>query len=155
MSVNMQHVFFEMLIYIQIRDYFLDNEGDADVAYNEIIRFYYLQGGSVFSPKTIFLNPFRPPELKHKTNKGAPQKVVAKPCKPLQILRTLQSNSQNETNTFASEKRNTKRTSYHDASNLIHNENSSIVSIYSNTNSQPLHNSHFSPNSFSYIPPFY
>ncbi|POG79316.1 hypothetical protein GLOIN_2v1472554 [Rhizophagus irregularis DAOM 181602=DAOM 197198] len=110
MSVNMQHVFFEMLIYIQIRDYFLDNEGDADVAYNEIIRFYYLQGGSVFSPKTIFLNPFRPPELKHKTNKGAPQKVVAKPCKPLQILRTLQSNSQNETNTFASEKRNTKRT---------------------------------------------
>ncbi|CAB4484802.1 unnamed protein product [Rhizophagus irregularis] len=99
-----------MLIYIQIRDYFLDNEGDADVAYNEIIRFYYLQGGSVFSPKTIFLNPFRPPELKHKTNKGAPQKVVAKPCKPLQILRTLQSNSQNETNTFASEKRNTKRT---------------------------------------------
>ncbi|PKC57057.1 hypothetical protein RhiirA1_541803 [Rhizophagus irregularis] len=89
---------------------FDNNEGDADVAYNEIIRFYYLQGGSVFSPKTIFLNPFRPPELKHKTNKGAPQKVVAKPCKPLQILRTLQSNSQNETNTFASEKRNTKRT---------------------------------------------
>ncbi|PKY20605.1 hypothetical protein RhiirB3_469873 [Rhizophagus irregularis] len=49
----------------------------------------------------------------------------------------------------------TKTQSYHDASNLIHNENSSIVSIYSNTNSQPLHDSrftYFSPNSFSYIP---
>ncbi|RGB26780.1 hypothetical protein C1646_769960 [Rhizophagus diaphanus] len=137
------------------------NEGDTNVAYNNQILLFT-----------------RPPELKHKTNKGAPQKVVAKPRKQSQILRTLQSNSQNETNTFASEKRNTKRTriseiqkyisiiyfteptkencynstktqSYHDASNLIHNENSSILFFIppsTNTlqsfpnNNQPLYN---------------
>lgn len=55
-------------------------------------------------------DPFRPPELKYNTpNKGAPPKAIAKPRKPSRILQTLQSNSHNETNSFALEKRNTKR----------------------------------------------
>jgi hypothetical protein len=48
--------------------------------------------------------------LKYNTpNKGAPPKAIAKPRKPSRILQTLQSNSHNETNSFALEKRNTKR----------------------------------------------
>ncbi|CAB4420616.1 unnamed protein product [Rhizophagus irregularis] len=140
---------FEILIY----------EGDTDEAYNEIIRLYYLQGGSIFLPRDNISgrnsDPFRPPELKYNTpNKGAPPKAIAKPRKPSRILQTLQSNSHNETNSFALEKRNTKRArkdlrntkeqikegtahnstkTHHNASNLIHNENSNI---YSNPNFQ-------------------
>ncbi|CAG8575505.1 674_t:CDS:2, partial [Funneliformis mosseae] len=80
-------------------------EGDTDIAYDEIIRPYYLQDN--ISERNS--DPFKPPELKHKTKKGAPSKAVTKPRKPSRILQTLQSNSQNETNSFASEKRNTKR----------------------------------------------
>jgi hypothetical protein len=55
-------------------------------------------------------DPFRPSELsKHKSNKGAPPKPAAKPRKPSRIFQTLQTNSHNKTNSFASEKRNTKR----------------------------------------------
>ncbi|CAG8719435.1 7725_t:CDS:2, partial [Funneliformis caledonium] len=94
-------------------EYLLIYEGDTDIAYDEIIRLYYLQEESVFSPKDnnseCNLDPFRPPELKHKTNKGALPKAVIKSRKLLQILQTSQSNSQNETNSFASEKKNTKR----------------------------------------------
>ncbi|CAG8592531.1 2075_t:CDS:2, partial [Funneliformis caledonium] len=61
-------------------------------------------GGLVFSPKDNISecnsDPFRPPELKHKTNKGASPKAVTKLHKPSRILQTLQSNSQNETNPF-------------------------------------------------------
>ncbi|CAB4397951.1 unnamed protein product [Rhizophagus irregularis] len=89
-------------------------EGDTDEAYNEIIRLYYLQGGSIFLPRDNISgrnsDPFRLPELKYNTpNKGALPKAIAKPRKPSQILQTLQSNSHNETNSFALEKRNTKR----------------------------------------------
>ncbi|PKB97279.1 hypothetical protein RhiirA5_468619 [Rhizophagus irregularis] len=89
-------------------------EGDTDEAYNEIIRLYYLQGGSIFLPRDNISgrnsDPFRPPELKYNTpNKGAPPKAIAKPRKPSRILQTLQLNSHNETNSFALEKRNTKR----------------------------------------------
>jgi hypothetical protein len=57
-------------------------------------------------------DPFRPPELSKRSisNKGAPPKATAKPRKPSRILQTLQLNSHNETDSFASERRNTKRT---------------------------------------------
>ncbi|PKB99203.1 hypothetical protein RhiirA5_430119 [Rhizophagus irregularis] len=90
-------------------------EGDTDIAYNEIIRLYYLQGGSVFLPRNNISernsDPFKPPELSKRgtSNKGVPPKVMAKPRKPSRILQTLQSNSNNEPDSFASEKRNTKR----------------------------------------------
>ncbi|CAB4403052.1 unnamed protein product [Rhizophagus irregularis] len=131
-------------------------EGDIDVAYNEIIRLYYLQGGSVFSPKDNISernsDHFRPPELKYKTNKGAPPKAVAKTTNTKRTRKNLRNTKESTKEEIAYN--STKTQSYHDASNLIHNENSSIVSIYSNTNfqhelypstniSQPLHDSRF------------
>ncbi|CAB4382881.1 unnamed protein product [Rhizophagus irregularis] len=96
-------------------------EGDIDVAYNKIIRLYYLQGGSVFSPKDNISernsDHFRPPELNTKRTR--------------KILRNTKESTKEEI-----AYNSTKTQSYHDASNLIHNENSSIVSIYSNTNFQ-------------------
>ncbi|CAB4404117.1 unnamed protein product [Rhizophagus irregularis] len=76
---------------------------------------YYLQGGSVFLPRNNVSernsDPFKPPELSKRgtSNKEAPPKVMAKPRKPSRILQTLQSNSNNKPDSFASEKRNTKR----------------------------------------------
>ncbi|POG82010.1 uncharacterized protein OCT59_029956 [Rhizophagus irregularis] len=90
-------------------------EEDTDIAYNEIIRLYYLQGGSVFLPRNNISernsDPFKPPELSKRdtSNKGVPPKVMAKLRKPSRILQTLQSNSNNEPDSSASEKRNTKR----------------------------------------------
>ncbi|CAB5341140.1 unnamed protein product [Rhizophagus irregularis] len=78
-------------------------------------KLYYLQGGSVFLPRNNISgrnsDPFKPPELSKRgtSNKGASPKVMAKPRKPSRILQTLQSNSNNEPDSFASEKRNTKR----------------------------------------------
>src|SRR6266542_2654944 len=56
-------------------------------------------------------DPFRLLELNNCniSNKGASPKAVAKPRKLSRILQTHQPNS-HETNTFASEKRSTKRT---------------------------------------------
>ena len=66
----------------------------------------------LFTKELCDSNPFRPPELSKRSisNKGAPPKATAKPRKPSRILQTLQSNSRNEADSFASEKRNTKRT---------------------------------------------
>ncbi|CAB5180885.1 unnamed protein product [Rhizophagus irregularis] len=56
-------------------------EGDTDIAYNEIIRLYYLQGGSVFLPRNNISernsDPFKPPELSKRgtSNKGFHQKL--------------------------------------------------------------------------------
>ncbi|CAB4420604.1 unnamed protein product [Rhizophagus irregularis] len=91
-------------------------EGDTDTAYNEIVRLYHLQGGSIFLPKNNTSernsDPFRPSELnKHNvSNKGAPPKAVVKPHKPSRILQAKnQTNSHNETLFASSEKRSTKR----------------------------------------------
>ena len=55
-------------------------------------------------------DPFRPTMLNNhgSTSLGAPPKSTTKPRKPSRILQTIQQNSQ-ETNSFASEKRTTKR----------------------------------------------
>ncbi|PKK64072.1 hypothetical protein RhiirC2_716525 [Rhizophagus irregularis] len=91
-------------------------EEDTDTAYNEIVRLYHLQGGSIFLPKNNTSernsDPFRPSELnKHNvSNKGAPPKAVAKPRKLSRILQAKnQTNSHNETLFASSEKRSTKR----------------------------------------------
>ncbi|RGB39472.1 hypothetical protein C1646_811906 [Rhizophagus diaphanus] len=81
----------------------------------DLVTYFKNKERIIFSPKGNIpernSDPFRPPELKYNTpNKGAPPKAIAKPRKSSRILQTLQSNSQNETNTFASEKRNIKRT---------------------------------------------
>ncbi|CAB4473705.1 unnamed protein product [Rhizophagus irregularis] len=68
-------------------------EGDTDIAYNEIIRLYYLQGGSVFLPRNNISehnsDPFKPPELSKRgtSNKGVPPKVMAKPQKISELLK--------------------------------------------------------------------
>ncbi|CAB5296061.1 unnamed protein product [Rhizophagus irregularis] len=62
-------------------------------AYNEIIRLYYLQGGSVFLPRNNISernsDPFKPPELSKRgtSNKGVPPKVMAKPQKISELLK--------------------------------------------------------------------
>ncbi|CAB4379278.1 unnamed protein product [Rhizophagus irregularis] len=162
-------------------------EGDTDIAYNEIIRLYYLQGGSVFLPRNNISgrnsDPFKPPELSKRgtSNKGASPKVMAKPRKPSRILQTLQSNSNNEPDSFASEKRNTKRIRkniritkeqgkeeqvlvytltetqqfqpYYNTNNLLYNESSihSNMNFFTNSQQEP----YIFPSSTSISPPLY
>ncbi|CAB4435511.1 unnamed protein product [Rhizophagus irregularis] len=87
-------------------------EGDVDVAYNEILRLFELQGSRTFWPNNIQsdLNkdPFRP-ELNSNKRKfsttGAPPKPSAKPRKPSRILCSLENNE-----SFSTQQRTTKRT---------------------------------------------
>ncbi|CAB4434286.1 unnamed protein product [Rhizophagus irregularis] len=83
--------------------------GDVEIAFDEIIKIFEIQGGAIFQANRIQSDinndPFRPimPNNHETTSFGAPPKPKAKPRKPLRILQAAQQNSQ-ETSLFASEK---------------------------------------------------
>ena len=79
-----------------------------------LLIYFIIKGGAIFQANRvqsdINKDPFRPitPNNNRTNSFGAPPKPTAKPRKPSRILREIQQNSQ-ETSSYASEKRNTKR----------------------------------------------
>ncbi|CAB4415593.1 unnamed protein product [Rhizophagus irregularis] len=129
-------------------------EGDVDVAYNEILRLFELQGSRIFWPSTnkqsdLNKDPFRP-ELNDNKRKfsttGAPPKPSAKPRKPSRILCSLENNE-----SFSIQQRTTKRTRKQIRAHKENKSNSESLT-YENNNSLTSYNPYFDLNTTTSLP---